>query len=810
MNNRIELIVNGSKLDLNKEESIILNVGSKDGRDIQSLFFDYSQQINVPATPNNNKILQYYSLPFNSYDTSKFLPATIKINGRVFREGKIEILSSSSNFNTLNDYNLNFFDAASDIITLFGDINIGGWYIDDDNKTSNRYNTLEGERKSNARAYVKNIAQLNRDWDIPTIIEMMDVTNTSEKIKIANIYNQTRIISYYATDSSDRADGAFFDGASYRLPIPASQYPVDGIYGGLDMNELKPLCPINSIFDAIEDSFEGFSFGTSLVDLKADFENKYIYTHHYEAGMFDNPEENEIITQAGNGYLNPTNEGSYGYSMSLYQKPILDDKLDNTNLGVYTEEDGIWRSTATTTDIRASISCVLLPDSQGQFSAQVLKNGIVIETETVNYTPSTLGGTISLTFPTSISVVNADTIEFQVLDNINSNNVQNNYYKYSRIQIAECKMLVPVTPSRQPPFNILLNAGSLRPYTYAYGVNIGFELPRITISQFLNDIVKLNNYVIRKDIETNTFIFKKYDDYVVNEINLDKYIDLKNIVTTDVNKFGQVIYSVSENNLNIGDMRFKSINYFRPANIYNISTEKTDVKVIKPGMSTLGNRAVLIKSSTAVVTVDYNTFADPTNGKRLNSAIKPFAFYQARPLYIADYENLELDSFGTNDAFTLDSSRLSTVTAPSYYIANIVPEFDEARNRISIKRRKYGDLTPKEEMNTFINNNTGTDNMWSNGYTYAHTTNNRVNLYGYVNSSTFFEFEPFQNWDNYINNIYNPLTRFYKFNAYLPLSVMQVIDDSFIIKIRNIKFKVNSIKMNLSTGQCQFEIFNSI
>jgi hypothetical protein len=65
--NKVDLYVNGFRLDLFDDEEITINLSVQNVQDISKVFTDFTQGFTVPASPRNNEILQHY---YNSNITS--------------------------------------------------------------------------------------------------------------------------------------------------------------------------------------------------------------------------------------------------------------------------------------------------------------------------------------------------------------------------------------------------------------------------------------------------------------------------------------------------------------------------------------------------------------------------------------------------------------------------------------------------------------------------------------------------------------------------------------------------------------------
>jgi len=56
----IQLYIEGTRMDMFKDESITLNESIKQIQEIDKVFLAYSQTFNLPASKTNNKIFKHY------------------------------------------------------------------------------------------------------------------------------------------------------------------------------------------------------------------------------------------------------------------------------------------------------------------------------------------------------------------------------------------------------------------------------------------------------------------------------------------------------------------------------------------------------------------------------------------------------------------------------------------------------------------------------------------------------------------------------------------------------------------------------
>lgn len=159
--NKVDIYVNGFRLDIFDDEEITINLSVQNIQDISKVFTDFTQGFTVPASPRNNEILQHY---YNSNITSSLIttetrgtsvwqtqttnwnawnsiwsagattesvvntfdgrlrqPARIEINSLPFRTGVIEIENVQLKGTEPYSYTLTFYGDVVTLTDLFGD-----------------------------------------------------------------------------------------------------------------------------------------------------------------------------------------------------------------------------------------------------------------------------------------------------------------------------------------------------------------------------------------------------------------------------------------------------------------------------------------------------------------------------------------------------------------------------------------------------------------------------------------------------------------------------------------------------------------
>ncbi len=119
----LEVYIGKSKLDLFDDENVTLKRSVKNYREIDKLFSDYSQTFSIPASKNNNIIMEHW---YNSDVQQTFNPsskksARLEINKHLFKKGFIKYESSQIKDGEIDSYSITFFTALVNLKQIFAD-----------------------------------------------------------------------------------------------------------------------------------------------------------------------------------------------------------------------------------------------------------------------------------------------------------------------------------------------------------------------------------------------------------------------------------------------------------------------------------------------------------------------------------------------------------------------------------------------------------------------------------------------------------------------------------------------------------------
>jgi hypothetical protein len=123
MNRKIQVYIEGQRLELFNDEQIQVTSTQQNVADISKTYTDFSQSFTVPASPYNNAILQhfYQSDVDSTIDHNIRRNAFIEIDLTFFRRGKMQIDKAQLKNGQAESYTLQFFGDGKTLLDYFGE-----------------------------------------------------------------------------------------------------------------------------------------------------------------------------------------------------------------------------------------------------------------------------------------------------------------------------------------------------------------------------------------------------------------------------------------------------------------------------------------------------------------------------------------------------------------------------------------------------------------------------------------------------------------------------------------------------------------
>ena len=242
------------RVDLFEDESVSITDSILNIRDIKKIFSPFSQQFNLPASKNNNKIFRHYenSDIENSFDARYRTDAIIKLNGVDYKKGKILFKSVSLKDNSPHAYKVVFYGETVELKEILG----------------------EDELSS-----LETLTQFDFDYDLNTVAGKFDNETGGgggSDVIFPNIHHSANMR---------------FTNNGYRDNITGDR---------LKFTDLKPAIKVQRIIEAISEEYPRLKFENGFFNSQ-NFSSLYLWLHR-EKGYMSNAEEGGGIKRIYNRF----------------------------------------------------------------------------------------------------------------------------------------------------------------------------------------------------------------------------------------------------------------------------------------------------------------------------------------------------------------------------------------------------------------------------------------------------------------------------------------------------------------------------
>jgi len=774
---QVQLYIEDKRVDLFDDESIEVKSSIQDAKDISKVFTDYSQTFSIPASSQNNKIFKhFYNHNIDSgFDGRVRHEAKIFINTLLFKKGKVFLEGVDMKNNVAHTYRITFYGNTVSLKDKFKD-----------NKLSSLdLSSFDFEFSHN------NISNI--------FLSTGKTVNGDNSALIFPLITSKKRLFYnpnLSSTSNQNFSGNLYTPAS----LPADQDDLK-LYAlrGVNESDLKPAIKIYHIIKAIESKFDLVLIPNDNAGTK-DFlsiqneaiSNLYLWISNSSGSMVNNEgEDNYFYTGI------PTVFGNHAQS----------------------DEDFVW-----------------LSESNGEFTIKGGgKDGFSNNIENsywaydfdfkIHVNPTPTYSHINW----MVKLVNKDTGRYQVIKGSGSKKAlvtipfgldedQVYYIEFSsEAAMSETEIIFE---AREDNGEILWwnQSSDFEMYTTKFGSNVDFdtnqknitiknELPDMKIIDFITGLFKMFNltaYLIDDETDSeygtdsngnpNVVKITTLDDFYADAINnqskgtidITKYIDVSsNNINTSL-PFSEIIFSYEENDTVIKKNHLDTFGKVFGDSSLSIAEQYPDTDFFFGESYEVKLPFTILKYERIEGTNlqwgyaaggDFDAkdgdFSDSSNpimpeGDYSSENIKPLLFYGVRettdtPFVFGSYSGTQADIVtsqyyrpsNTNETAVVDGGGAFT-TAPSYA------------------------LTFDAEIDEFV-----------------------LNDFGRSSNSLFNKF-----YKNYISSVFDKDKRIFKFNAYLPPSILISYKLNDQLKVHDVVYRINSITTNLTTGKTELELIN--
>ena len=250
---KIQLYIEGQRVDLFDDESVVLTQTIQNVKDVQKVFTDYSKTFTIPATKENNKIFKHYynNSITNGFDGRGRVNATLELNYLKFRKGKIKLEGVDLRNNVPYTYKVRFTGNTVTLKDLLGEDKLGAL----------------GSLSSNDLIY-----------DSATVKTKLKANPATSDI-IAPLITHTQQLHYDSNSSANLDGNVYYEtGGGSHLH-------------GVSWNDLKYAIRVDTIIQAIATDY-GITFSNDFFNSSnTPYYNLFMWLHRKKGGVpLDNPQ----------------------------------------------------------------------------------------------------------------------------------------------------------------------------------------------------------------------------------------------------------------------------------------------------------------------------------------------------------------------------------------------------------------------------------------------------------------------------------------------------------------------------------------
>ena len=306
---KIQLYIEGQRVDMFEDESVVITQTIKNVQDIGKIFTDFTRTFNLPASKTNNKIFKhYYNFHIeDGFDARVRKPANIELNTLPFTDGRVKLEGVDLKDNKPHTYKITFFGSTVTLKDLVGD------------------DTLSG---------LSSLVSFNKLYDASNVKDALQDDPTTNDIIVPLITHTKRL--HYNSHSSDTTVG--------------NLHYKSGHITGVAYTDLKYAIRLHSIIEAIQTKY-GVTFSDDFfVNTNAPYYNLFMWLHR-KKGEVENLTGvnqsivNQFVNQSDANTLssisNNTTLNLLGDHTKYFSKILELDVLTTTSFSISIQNNGI-------------------------------------------------------------------------------------------------------------------------------------------------------------------------------------------------------------------------------------------------------------------------------------------------------------------------------------------------------------------------------------------------------------------------------------------------------------------------------------
>lgn len=291
----LQLLIQGKRVDLFKDETVKITQTIKNIQQVDKIFTEFTQTFTIPASKKNNKIFKhYYNFDIvNGFDAREKVRAELEINTLPFKKGKVQLNGVNIKNKKPESYRITFYGQT---ITL---------------------KDLLGEDKLSSL----NLAQYDRPYGPGSVLGRL-VANPNH----GNASNEQSIITPLITHTQR----LFYDSTD-NTPQTGNLRPATALHG-VKWNQLKYAIRVNELISRIEEKYSAPNYPVNLTFSNDFFKNKSITKMnnlfmwlHRKSGPVENlngTDETITFVEFNNGpNMQPANTGFFRNGTTIFIPP---------------------------------------------------------------------------------------------------------------------------------------------------------------------------------------------------------------------------------------------------------------------------------------------------------------------------------------------------------------------------------------------------------------------------------------------------------------------------------------------------------
>ena len=279
---KIQLYIEGQRVDMFKDESVTITQSIKNVKDIDKIFTSFSKTFSLPASKINNKIFKhYYNFDIvGGFDARIRKASNIELNDLPFSDGLIKLEGVDLKNNKPHTYKITFFGDTVTLKDTLGDDKLSG---------------------------LTSLTNLNKPYDAVKVKEFLQADSTTNDI-IVPLITHTQRLTFDTASSNNEAGNIGY---------------VNGNVHGVLYTELKYAIRLHSIIEAIETKYPSISFSNDFFNnTNQSYYGLFMWLHRKKGDVQNKSNLNEkFLIGFPNGSDSGTNSTMLNNALTLSYVP---------------------------------------------------------------------------------------------------------------------------------------------------------------------------------------------------------------------------------------------------------------------------------------------------------------------------------------------------------------------------------------------------------------------------------------------------------------------------------------------------------